>query len=125
MRRMIGDTRWERLPPSTRAARRAEGAALIADLGAIRLGTASAPPYRFEDLHLPVVAGRGSMSDEHHRQAAEALAAGVAGGELFVVEGAGHGAHHTHPAPFAAFVARAVERAAGQIARPQPLASEP
>lgn len=124
MRRMIGDERWERLPPSTRAARRAEGPALIADLRSVRIGGTSHPPYRLDDLRLPVVAGRGSLSDGHHRQAAEALADGVVDGELFVVDGAGHGAHHTHPGPFAAFVQRTVDRA-GQRSGPLPLASEP
>ena len=32
MRRMIGDARWERLPSRTRLARRAEGAAMLAEL---------------------------------------------------------------------------------------------
>ena len=32
MRRMVGDARWEKLPPSTRAARRAEGPTLVAEL---------------------------------------------------------------------------------------------
>ena len=42
MRRLIGDEKWERLPRRRRAARRAEGAAMVgelADLAATRRGT--------------------------------------------------------------------------------------
>jgi len=36
MRRLVGDEKWERLPPSTRAARRAEGPAMLGELGDLR-----------------------------------------------------------------------------------------
>ena len=36
MRRMVGEHIWDRLPPWTRAARRAEGGALLADLRSLR-----------------------------------------------------------------------------------------
>lgn len=108
MRRMIGDAQWERLPASSRATRRAEGPALVADMVAIRHGAA----YADDDLRCPVVAGAGSLSTDHHARAAEEIAASVADGELFVIEGARHGAHLTHPDEFAAFVRRVVARAA-------------
>lgn len=108
MRRIIGDEKWERLPSGTRRARRAEGAALMADLLGMRSGTA---PYRFEDLQLPVVAGRSTTSDAHHRRAADTLAAEVEGAALFVIEGADHGAHFGDPAAFADFISTTVARA--------------
>lgn len=105
MRAMIGDERWEKLPPSTRAARRAEGPALLTELRLIREQGA---PYDIDALVVPVVAGHSTASDFQHQEAARRLAAGVDGAELFVIEGAGHGAHHSHPEQFAEFVRRAV-----------------
>jgi pimeloyl-ACP methyl ester carboxylesterase len=107
MRRMIGDDRWARLPSSTRAARRAEGPALIADVAWLH-GTKA--PYDAAELTQPVVAGYGSQSKPYHQRAAEELAASVDDGELMVVEGADHGAHLSHPQDFAQFVRRAVAR---------------
>lgn len=109
MRRMIGDRRWERLPQRTRDDRRAEGPALVADLRMVREG---GPPYTAAALAVPVVAGCGTESKAHHREAAGRLAAAAPAGELVTVDGAGHGAHASHSAEFAAFVRRVVERAA-------------
>lgn len=109
MRRMIGDAQWERLPASSRATRRAEGPALVADMVSIRQG----PAYVDGDLRCPVVAGMGSLSTDHHARAAEEIAALVPDGELHVIDGARHGAHLTHPDEFAAMVRRVVARAAG------------
>lgn len=112
MRRMIGDERWERLPPSTRADRRAEGAALVAEVGALRDG--SGAPYDAERLTVPVVSGRGSATAAHHLRGSALLAERVRGAELFEIDGAGHAAPATHPGEFAAFVRRVVVRAVGQ-----------
>jgi pimeloyl-ACP methyl ester carboxylesterase len=111
MRRMIGDDRWERLPERTRHDRRAEGPALLADLHMVRSGR---PPYSAAGLTVPVVVGHGTESRAHHREAAARLAAAVPGAELVVVEGAGHGAHSSHPEAFAAFVRRVLGRADGR-----------
>lgn len=108
MRRMIGGDRWERLPRATRESRRAEGVALLADLRSVRSG---GEPFHPADLAVAVVAGRGTESDAHHRRAADTLAAEVAGADLVVIEGAGHGAHYTHPRDFARFVRRVAARA--------------
>jgi pimeloyl-ACP methyl ester carboxylesterase len=109
MRRMIGDERWEGLPEGTKEARRVEGAALLAELVSMRSGRAA---YDIGEIRVPVVAGRGSESRPHHIRTAETLAelAGQRGG-AFVVEGAGHGAHVSHPEQFAAFVRLAVASA--------------
>jgi pimeloyl-ACP methyl ester carboxylesterase len=106
MRRMIGDERWERLPARTRRERRAEGAALIAELGSIR----SAEPYHPADIAVPVLAGHGSDSKPYHQMAAQQLAELAPRGELMVIDGAGHAAQSSHPDDFATFVRRVVER---------------
>jgi pimeloyl-ACP methyl ester carboxylesterase len=94
MRRMIGDRQWERLAPSSRDARRAEGDALLAEMVAVRQGP---PAYDPATLAVPVVSVRGSASSPHHRRAALELATHVAGGRLVEIDGAGHAAHLTHP----------------------------
>jgi pimeloyl-ACP methyl ester carboxylesterase len=106
MRRMIGDERWEDLPEATKEARRVEGTALLAELVAMRSGRAA---YDIDTMPVPVAAGRGSESRPHHMRTAETLAqaAGQEGG-AFVIEGAGHGAHVSHPEQFAAFIRLAV-----------------
>jgi len=115
MRRLVGDERWEALPPRTQAERRAEGPALVAELRAMR-ASASAP-YAAEALSMPVLAAHGSESRAHHREAARRLADAAPLGELAVVEGAGHGAHLTHPEAFADVVRRAVTRAGDRAPR--------
>lgn len=104
MRRMVGDHVWERLPPSTREARRAEGPALLEDLRSTRAG----PPFDPRAVQTPAVVAYGSATGERHRHAAQSLAATLPHAELAVVEGARHGAHLTHPGPFADLVRRAV-----------------
>jgi len=109
-RRMVGDDAWDRLPEATRAARRADGPALAAELAAIRI---DAPPFAIEELAVPAVFGRGTASLPHHRAAVDWLLAHVAGAELVEIDGAGHGAHLTHPDAFAGFVRAAVARVPG------------
>ncbi len=107
-RRMVGDAAWERLPESTREARRADGAALAAELDALRVDE---PPFDVAGLDVPLLVGRGSASLPHHRAAAAWLADHAPGAALVEIEGAGHGAHLTHPDAFAGFVRAAVARA--------------
>jgi pimeloyl-ACP methyl ester carboxylesterase len=111
LRRLIGDEMWERMPAGMRVERRAEGPALLADLRTLR--PPSPPPYTAATLRVPVLAARGSEAWPHHRRATDELARSAPLGELAVIEGAGHGAHLSHPADFAALVRRAVQRAEG------------
>lgn len=106
MRRMVGDARWERLPPSTRVARRAEGPTLVAELAQLR--PPHPPPFELGSIQVPVLAAHGTEGAEHHGQAARAVAEGVAGADLEVVQGSGHGVHLTHPAAVAGMVRRLV-----------------
>lgn len=108
-RRMVGDAAWERLPEAMRAARRADGPALSADLRTLH-GPA---PFDVTDLAVPAVFGRGgSHSRPHHRQAVAWMAGHVPGATLVEIDGAGHGAHLTHPDAFARLVRAVAARAA-------------
>jgi pimeloyl-ACP methyl ester carboxylesterase len=107
MRRMVGDDRWERLPASTRAKRRAEGVTLVAEMRALRRpGDA---PYDPVAVTAPVVVGCGGRSSERHLRTAEELVTSLPDARLEVVEGASHGVHLTHPSS----LARLIRAAAG------------
>lgn len=112
MRRMVGDARWEKLPPSTRAARRAEGATLVAEMAHAR--PPNPPAFDPADLAVPVIAAHGTEGAEHHARSAAALADAAPMGELVVVQGAGHGVHLSHPKEFAALVRRLHRRVEGR-----------
>ena len=103
LRQVLGDERFLSLPG--REQRLAEGVALVAELRSLQHGPA---PYDARTLPVPVVAGTGTRSDGHMRRAATVLAEEAPHGELFVLEGADHGAHLRQPAAFAAFARRAV-----------------
>ncbi len=104
-RRMVGDATWDRLPAEVRAKRRAEGPALVADLLAMRGET----PFDVTALAVPAVFGRGGpASSAHHRDTVAWLASHVPGAVLVEIEGAGHGAHLSHPDGFARLVRVAV-----------------
>jgi pimeloyl-ACP methyl ester carboxylesterase len=109
MRRIVGDDRWEELPARTKAQRRAEGPALVAELRSLR--PPHSAPYDVGSLPVPVVAAHGEHSRPHHQRAAQQLAAEAPRGELVVVAGASHGGHLSHPAEFAQLVRRAVQLA--------------
>ena len=108
MRSIVGDEVWARLPPSTKAARLAEGPALLADMADIQQPP---PPYDPAAVPVPVVVGRGSESKAQHLRGTEALLEALPDAELHVVEGAGHGAHTSHPDGFVEFVRKAAARA--------------
>jgi pimeloyl-ACP methyl ester carboxylesterase len=108
MRRMVGDRRWERLPPSTRQARRAEGATLVAEIAQLR--PPHPTPVDLGAVGVPVVAAHGTQGAAHHQRAAQEVAARVPGAHLAVVEGSGHGVHLTHPAAAASLVRELVAR---------------
>lgn len=108
MERMIGEDRWRRLPPSTRAARRAEGPTLVAEMAHAR--PPNPPAFDPTEIAQPVIAAHGTEGAPHHARSAEALAEAAPAGELVVVEGAGHGVHLTHPVAFADLVRQLAAR---------------
>ena len=62
MRRLIGDERWQRLPESTRVARRAEGVAMVGELVDLR----SHAPWDPSRIRVPAVAIHGTLGAAHH-----------------------------------------------------------
>ncbi len=108
-RRMMGDGAWERLPEATRAARRADGPALVGELAAIRTTEA---PFDVTRLAVPAVFGRGTESLPYQQASTDWLVEHTPDARLVELEGAAHGAHLTHPDGFARFVRDAVDRAA-------------
>ena len=100
-RRVVGGRAWERLSEGQRAELRADGAALLADLRAVRRGV----PFDVTALTVPtIVASGGPASFPHHLDTADWLAAHVATVRRSTIACAGHGAHLSHPDAFAAFV---------------------
>jgi pimeloyl-ACP methyl ester carboxylesterase len=110
MRRMIGDERWERLPSRTRAARRAEGTAMIEELVDIDHHV----PWDPARITVPVVAMRGSDGRWHHRRSCDQLGAVLADCPVVTIEGARHFGPNTHPDEVAAAITYLVSRAASR-----------
>ena len=98
MRSMVGERIWNRLPERTREARRSEGPAFRGDVDSV-----AGPDSPFDPgaIDQPVICSAGSDANWWHRRGAEELASSLDGGELRVIEGAGHGVHLTHPAALA------------------------
>ena len=107
MRKVVGESVWDRLPPRTRDARRAEGHTLVAEMRSAR----AAPIFDPSAVRVPVVVARGSESAPHHHFSTGWLSERLPDCETVIVDGAGHGGHASHPADFERLVRRAVERA--------------
>jgi pimeloyl-ACP methyl ester carboxylesterase len=107
LRRMIGDEAWDALPAGTKADRRAEGEALVAELTAMR--ERDVAPYDLDAIDVPIVSGYGMKGKPYHQWAAAELCQRARHGELITIEGAAHAAHASHPAAFANFARRVNE----------------
>lgn len=103
MRRIVSDAVWERLPSSTRAARRAEGAALLLDLGGLRTG---GWPFDPSAIRCPVICVHGGDSLPHHIRGATEMAAtlGPEIATLASIPGSKHGGHLSHPVEVEAII---------------------
>ena len=109
MRRMIGDERWERLPRGTRAARRAEGAAMVGELVDIDEHV----PWDPARITVPAVAMRGSDGPARTTAGRRRTSRDVlADCPVVTIEGARHFGPNTHPDAVAAVLAELVSRAA-------------
>jgi pimeloyl-ACP methyl ester carboxylesterase len=93
MRRLVGDERWERLPQAIQARRRAEGEAMVAELGDLR----RAAPWNPDDVRCPVLAVSGDKGRLHHQRGMQLLAGMLPRAVFARLNGAGHGAPNTHP----------------------------
>jgi pimeloyl-ACP methyl ester carboxylesterase len=113
MRRIVGDDIWERLGDQTRAERRAEGSALLQDLGGLREGGC---PYDVSLITCPVVVGHGEKSQAHQQKSSQQLRADLVAAHpalasqfvLTVVPEATHGAHSSAAPQFAELVRHAI-----------------
>ena len=105
VRRMIGDERYEQLPPLVREDVVKDGDALVAELTAIRLDPA---PFEPSEITVPVLVVCGTASGEHQQRAAAYLAEALPSGSLHAVSEAPHGGHQSHPAEFARLILAAV-----------------
>jgi pimeloyl-ACP methyl ester carboxylesterase len=103
MRRIVTDRVWERLPADTRAARRAEGMGLVADLTTLR-----GRPVQFDysAIQIPVVVGKGEKSHDHQRRSSDETAALLPNAELVELKNHGHGAHSSDPEGFSGLIHR-------------------
>jgi pimeloyl-ACP methyl ester carboxylesterase len=102
MRRLVGDAKWERLPAGTRAARRREGRAMVAELTELR----ERAPWDSTRITAPVVAMHGEHGAGHHRRGTAYLAAELLpGAEVVEIAGARHFGPNTHPGEVAAVLA--------------------
>jgi pimeloyl-ACP methyl ester carboxylesterase len=108
MRRMIGDARWERLPSGTRAARRAEGPAMIGELVDIDEHV----PWDPARIAVPTVSMRGSDGQPHHRRSSDHLHEVLTDCPVVTIVGARHFGPNTHPDAVAAVLGELVSRAA-------------
>jgi pimeloyl-ACP methyl ester carboxylesterase len=107
--RMMGEAAWSRLTEQAKAARRADGPALVADLRSFR---SEGPPFDVLALGVPSVFGMGGLASRpHHRRGVEWLADTVPDSAIYEIEGAQHGAHLSHPDHFASFTRLVVARA--------------
>ena len=107
--RMVSPAAWSRLSDEGRAARRADGPALIADLRSFRR---EAPPFDVTVLEVPAVFGMGGATTAtHHRRSVQWLGAHIPDAVVYEIEGAQHGAHLSHPDHFATMARLVVERA--------------
>jgi pimeloyl-ACP methyl ester carboxylesterase len=104
-RLMVGDHTWSRLRPRDREARRAEGPAMMAELGDLRRRELAIDPG---ELDVPLLVGMGGLSSSRMRSGARLLAARVPQSRTDEIANAGHGAHLTHPDEFARYCSDAV-----------------
>jgi len=93
MRRLIGDARWERLPPATRAARRAEGPAMMGEMLDLRRGA----PWSPQRIGVPVLILHGEHGAAHHQRAAVELGSMFADVRVVSIAEARHFGPNTHP----------------------------
>ena len=100
MRRMIGNRRWETLPERTRLTRRAEGKSMVGELKDLHANA----PWSAADIMCPVVAGYGSLSSEHHREAMRLVSERVHRGVVVELVGARHDAPLSHAEMFTTMI---------------------
>ncbi|MET0145525.1 MAG: alpha/beta hydrolase [Ilumatobacteraceae bacterium] len=108
MRRMVGDAMWERLPAGTRAARRAEGPAMIEELTDVGRHA----PWTPGSIVQHVVAMHGTRGARHHIAATVLLGTILPDCQVVTIDGARHDGPNSHADAVAAEIGSLVTRAA-------------
>jgi pimeloyl-ACP methyl ester carboxylesterase len=108
LKRMVGEHKYDRLPLKTRGEVVKDGPALVAEMTAIRRDP---PPFEPALITTPALIARGEHTSNHQIWGADQLVAAMPAAQLRVIEGAGHGAHQSHPREFAGLVMEAVDMA--------------
>jgi pimeloyl-ACP methyl ester carboxylesterase len=119
VKRLIGDERWARLPPSTRAARRSEGPAMVGELVDLR----EHAPWEAANIGVPVVAMNGERGAAHHLAAVAYLGHELPDSRVVEIAEARHFGPNTHPEAVAAAISDLASRVGH--ARPDERGGEP
>lgn len=110
MRRAVGPATYDALPERTRAARRREGPALIADMDPV---LAASTPFDPGRITASCVFGAGDVSPIAYTIGAKWLAARVPDGRVRLIGGATHGAPMARPDDVAALIREVATRSPG------------
>lgn len=110
MRRMVGATRYGALPERTRAARRSEGPALIADMDPL---LSSGVPFDPSRVTVRCRFGAGDVSPIAYSIGARWLASRVPDGRVRIIGGATHGAPMSRAVDVAALIREVATGEAG------------
>ena len=103
--RAVGAERWARAPAALRAARRAEGGAMMAEMRSLLSDPPGRLPEPLGPVPVPVVLARGSASRPHVARGLDDLAARLGVTGPVVLDGPGHRAPTTHATDYAAWAA--------------------
>lgn len=93
LRNMIGNRRWERLPETSRSARRAEGRALVGEMISVR----DEAPWEAERITCPLTIGRGELARPHQAEGMLRLSEMVPASTFVTLPGCNHMAHAGEP----------------------------
>lgn len=112
--RAVGAERWGRAPAALRAARRAEGDALLTEMRSLLDGPAGAPPPAIGPVSAPAVLAVGSSSPAWVAAGVADLASRVGAGGVVALEGLGHRAPSTDAAAVARWCESVIRRSVGR-----------
>ncbi len=93
MIRMVGEEVWNRLPPSTRERRIAEGPTLVSEMST----AAHYHSFKPSAITTPTLICCGSIAPKRHLQATQYLASTIESAKAEIIDGADHGIHLSRP----------------------------
>lgn len=103
--RAVGAERWPRAPAALRAARRAEGGAMMTEVRSLLVAPPGSLPPPLGPVAAPVILAHGSAGRPHVRSGVADLAGRLGTGAPERLEGPGHRAPTTHAATYASWTA--------------------